>query len=578
MNNFSYALLVLSLFLVATMIGIPIHRGLAFGSAASTDPLISSHPIQGNITGDVQDAEGIESIINEIRNKIGNTSSSDRITLADCVDYSNKSRAIIVSCNLTLNDIHKAIGNDEIIRIEPNEQGVWFLNSSLDVQKGATLTISAEEGVKWLRISSDNNLANSSKSDNGYYGPHRIRVHGSLNLDGTKITSWNYDTGNYTTQNIEGSIPRPYIVIEPRADVSLLTDTEIAFMGYNGAGKQGLSMYGGDGTILEGNIIHDLWFGFFSDNLGNLTIQNNTIYQNIKYGVYPRTGSGSAIENNHIIDNNVGLTCSQGCHEMLIRKNEIHNNEVAGVVFSRNVSDSIAINNNVSNSGIGIAASESYANDISGNVVSNNRFGLQLKGGSVNNILNNNTVANTSECGILVTGNAKDNTILHNSVYDSAKNGICLSQGSESNRFSSNLIDSPGNFGISVKDRDSEDNVFENNIIRLAENGIVVQNNTKTTFLNTILHEIEDIQYIVSTNSTLNLEKNPPTSSIIRSTGTSYNMISIKDSGSITLISSSQDDESGQELFTSSVHNSDDSPYTRRLSPGAIIELDSRPY
>jgi parallel beta-helix repeat protein len=416
------------------------------------------------------------------------------------------------------------------------------------------------------------------RSDIGYYGPHRIRVHGSLNLDGTKITSWNYDTGNYSTQNTEGSIPRPYIIIEPRADISLLTDTEIAFMGYNGAGKQGLSMYGGDGTILEGNIIHDLWLGLFSDNLGNLTIQNNTIYQNIKYGVYPRTGIGSVIENNHIIDNNVGLTCSQGCHEMLIRNNEIHNNKVAGVVFSRNVSDSIAINNNVSNSGIGIAASESYANDISGNIVSNNRVGLQLKGGSFNNILNNNTVANTSECGILVTGNAKDNAILHNGVYDSAKNGICLSQGSESNRFSSNLIDSPGNFGISVKDRDSEGNVFENNIIRLAENGIAVQNNTKTTFVNTILHEIEDIQYIVSTNSTLNLEKNPPTSSIIRSTGTSYNMISIKDSGSITLISSSQDDESGQELFTSSVHNSDNSPYTRRLSPGAIIELDSRPY
>jgi hypothetical protein len=144
MNNFYYALLVLSLFLVATMIGIPIHGGLAFGSAASTDPLISPHPIQGNITGDVQEVDGIESIINEIRNKIGNTSSSDRITLADFVDYNNKSRAIIVSCNLTLNDIHKAIGNDEIIRIEPSEQGVWFLNSSLVVQKGATLTISAE--------------------------------------------------------------------------------------------------------------------------------------------------------------------------------------------------------------------------------------------------------------------------------------------------------------------------------------------------------------------------------------------------------------------------------------------------
>jgi parallel beta-helix repeat protein len=270
--------------------------------------------------------------------------------------------------------------------------------------------------------------------------------------------------------------------------------------------------------------------------------------------------------------------CSLNCHEILIQKNEIHDNKEAGLVFSRNVSNSIASYNNVSNSDIGIAASESHANDISQNVISDNRFGLQLKGASFNNMIKNNTVANAGDCGIFVIDDVENNTIIHNSVYHSAKNGICLSHGSESNRFSSNLIDSANHFGISIKDRDSTDNIFESNIIRLAENGIMLQNNTNTIFVNNILHEIKDIQYILSTNSTLNLEKNPPVSTKIRSTGTLDNVININDSGRITFITSNQANDSAQDLVTSSVHDSDESPYTKRIPPASTIELDSRPY
>lgn len=575
-----------SSFSLANSIDILLHENLAFGSTinevkpigspVSTNPLIASPLLSGNLTKEAPlDGDTITPKINEIRNKINNTIFSERVTLADCVDYNNASRAIIVSCSLSLSDINNAINNDKVLRNEPNEKGVWFLNSSLIIRKGSTLTISSEDGVKWLKISSGGNLSSQSPGDTTYHGPHRIRIFGSLNMDGTKITSWDPVTKNYTTQSLDGSILRPYIVVEPRADLSLLTNSEIAFLGYNSAGKQGLSLYGGDGTILAGNRIHDLWFGFFSDNVGNIMIENNTIFHNSKYGLSPRVGSDIAIENNRIIDNTVGLMCSQGCHKLLIQKNEFQDNNEAGLVFSRNVSDSIARYNNVSDSEIGIAASESYANDISGNTLSDNRFGLHLKGGSTLNIINNNTIANANECGILAADKAEKNSILHNSVYHSAKNGICLSQGSDDNRFYSNMIDSVERFGVSVKDRDSTNNIFESNIIRLAENGIMLLNNTETTFVNNILHEIKDTQYIISTNSTLNLEKNPAVSSKIESIGPLDNSVNIRDSGRITFVTDGQDIE--QDPFVTSVHDSDDSPYIRKISPATILELDSRP-
>ena len=575
-----------SSFFLANTIDILLHENLAFGSTinevkpigspVSVNPPIASPLLAGNLSKEAHlDGDSITPKINEIRNKINNTIFSERVTLADCVDYNNASRAIIVSCNLSLSDINNAINNDKVLRNEPNEKGVWFLNSSLIIRKGSTLTISSEDGVKWLKISSGGNLSSQSPGDTTYHGPHRIRIFGSLNMDGTKITSWDPVTKNYTTQNLDGSILRPYIVVEPRADLSLLTNSEIAFLGYNSAGKQGLSLYGGDGTILAGNRMHDLWFGFFSDNVGNIMIENNTIFHNSKYGLSPRAGSDIAIENNRIIDNTVGLMCSQGCHKLLIQKNEFQDNNEAGLVFSRNVSDSIARYNNVSDSEIGIAASESYANDISENTLSENRFGLQLKGGSTLNIINNNTIANANECGILAAGKAEKNSILHNSVYHSAKNGICLSQGSNDNRFYSNMIDSVERFGVSVKDRDSTNNIFESNIIRLAENGIMLLNNTETTFVNNILHEIKDIQYIISTNSTLNLEKNPAVSSKIESIGPLDNSVNIRDSGRITFVTDGQDIE--QDPFVTSVHDSDDSPYVRKISPATILELDSGP-
>ena len=210
-------------------------------------------------------------------------------------------------------------------------------------------------------------------------------------------------------------------------------------------------------------------------------------------------------------------------------------------------------------------------------MVSGSRHGLQLEDGSSNNFMNNNTIADTLECGVALS-EARNNTVFYNTIYSTDNKGICLSQGAQDNRFHSNLIDSPERYGISVKDQDTIDNIFVNNTLRLADNGIELNNNTDTIFVNNNLYEIKDFQYTISDNSTLNLEKSPSVNHKIRSIGLANNSIDIEDSGKVSLVIT--DDEEGVTdpyVIKTPVHDSDVSPYNKKLSPATIIEISSIP-
>jgi mannuronan 5-epimerase len=83
-------------------------------------------------------------------------------------------------------------------------------------------------------------------------------------------------------------------------------NSEIAYLGYekgkiSGQGTDGLNYYGGDGSVLRGNNIHDLNFGFYSSGVGHIVIENNIIRNNGHYGLDPHTGThGMTIRNNTV--------------------------------------------------------------------------------------------------------------------------------------------------------------------------------------------------------------------------------------------------------------------------------------
>ncbi|MGC2385112.1 MAG: right-handed parallel beta-helix repeat-containing protein, partial [Nitrososphaeraceae archaeon] len=219
----------------------------------------------------------------------------------NCISYDPSNRIITIKCkSTTLTDIDNQLNDDSILDRQANN-GVWLLSAGILVDKGAVLNIDSKD-VKWLKIIADGTSA------------YQIDVLGGLKIDSVKVTSWNPKTNNYATSNgtrdlsdnkvVKGD-PRPYIRVEEEATGTTdITNSEIAYLGYEsgvGGGKSGLRYDGGSGSVLRGNNIHHLYFGFYSSEVGGMVIENNHIHHNGHYGFDPHTGTHDMIFRNNTV-------------------------------------------------------------------------------------------------------------------------------------------------------------------------------------------------------------------------------------------------------------------------------------
>jgi mannuronan 5-epimerase len=140
---------------------------------------------------------------------------------------------------------------------------IWLLKSNLIIASNSSFVINPSD-TSWLKIYSDGKQA------------HSIRIYGNMVIDSVKITSWEPEENDYfhTIKN-DSSVSRAYISAMGEATgTTNITNSELAFLGYNSshekehAPSNGLSFYGGKGSIVRGNNIHDNNFGFYSANVG----------------------------------------------------------------------------------------------------------------------------------------------------------------------------------------------------------------------------------------------------------------------------------------------------------------------
>jgi mannuronan 5-epimerase len=363
------------------------------------------------------------------------TSSSSQNSASSCIRLDSNESVITITCKnvVRLTDIDKQLKNSEVLQKETRgsrgaaaaSAKVWLLNAGLRIEKGSTLIIDSKD-TKWLKIIADGTAA------------HGIIVHGSLKIDSVKVTSWNPNTNNYaTTENskrvgketVAGN-PRPYISVEKDATGTTdITNSEIAYLGYEGgfgAGRTGIRYDGGNNSRIQGNDIHDLWFGFYSVRVDGIVIENNQIHHNGFYGVDPHTGTHDmVIRNNTVHDNgSTAIICSLDCHSIIIEGNTVYNGK-SGIAFTRNVRDSVANNNHVYDMTRCISVSASHNNEVHSNTVSNCDNGIYLLAGSSNNKIHDNKVRDSVK-GILVNTNATDNTISANTITNATEDGISV--------------------------------------------------------------------------------------------------------------------------------------------------------
>ena len=356
----------------------------------------------------------------------------------ECISYNDVKRLIKISCKFAkLTDIYNQINNHEVLAKEPQQKGIWLLNANLTIDNGSTLTIDPKD-TTWLKIITDGKTL--------AYGIH---IYGSLKIDSVKVTSWNPETNYYGISNgsressgpstkscgsnytiaqkdllTHHGAPRPYIRIESRATgTTNITNSNLGYLGYEGGwGKKTSGLYynAGDGSIIRNNEIDNLYFGFYSVNVGHIVIENNRIHNSGHYGIDPHTGTHDMIIRNNTIYHNNGtaIICSVNCYNITFENNEVYGNNGAGITFSRNTTHSVANKNYIHDQIKPIEVSKSHNNEVYNNKISNtNTAGISLIGDSSENKIYNNTIINSQE-GLSVNDTSTNNTIYNNKIID----------------------------------------------------------------------------------------------------------------------------------------------------------------
>ncbi len=322
-----------------------------------------------------------------------------------CVNYEFSANIINVSCKVNLSEIYKAVNNKNVLEKDPHR--VWILNATIKVNPRATLIINQTD-TSWLKITNKNNTE-----------PNFISVSGALKIDGIKITSWDPSSKNVIRQNVNGSIPRPYIIFHKGSQSANITNSEIAFLGYasKSGGTNGFLYYhGGNGSSILNNTFHDMWDGFYSDSVGFITIKNNRYYNNLRYGIDPHSGSHDLTIIRNLVYNNskIGIICSQDCYNIQFSNNTVHDNGLAGLMFSIDTNNSIAKNNYAYHEKIGISIYQSSNDKVYDNLVKSTNRGIYVAGRSSGNHIYNNTITNGAVGLYLHLDNNSRNNIYEN--------------------------------------------------------------------------------------------------------------------------------------------------------------------
>lgn len=408
---------------------------------------------------------------------------------ANNVLYRPEINAITVSGNMTVVDIptiYEIINDENVLAHEGD--GVYLLKVNLEMKRHTVLLIEGPD-VTWLKLRSDGN---------GF-----VRIFGdsaNIGINNTRITSWNPELNDVDQDVNDG---RAHIrVNNGRMDI---VGTEISHLGQpklrnSGGGVYGLSWrvenssrFGHElttGTFV-GNNIHDNYMGFYSFGATGMLLRDNTIYNNLEYGLDPHDDSNNFIvENNEVYGNgNHGIIFSRRCVNNIIRNNRSYDNALHGIMLDRESNNNSIYNNYVAGNVDGIALWRSDLNAIYNNDVVNNKRGVRLNRRSADNAIYGNSISDSTQYGVYVYEESRANWFYNNNLQSNStgfyiralsnylfentiangKRGIYMTTEAIGNQVAKNhLVGNETAFYLKTAPDDYlTDNIFQNNQINI---------------------------------------------------------------------------------------------------------------
>jgi mannuronan 5-epimerase len=419
-----------------------------------------------------------------------------------CVSYQGGVNTIMITCDASFRDIVQAINDPAILEQEAEQNGQYILNANLEVADGVTFEMTSNgDGLQYLKVA----------------GANGIIVYGKILINGVKITSWDISEDDIIQQDMNGTVSRGYVQFAASEGCQIL-NSEFGYLGYDELGRRGFDLYGGGGPShdmeIRGSKFHDMWMAFYSKEAYNIVVDGSEYHHNLKYALDPHTGTHDMnITNNYLHHNRYGAICSHNCYNILIEGNTAHHNTDAGIVFSRNMTNSIARNNHIYNTTTAISLSE-----------------------SPNNQIYNNTIENATDEGILlfdpevVDDGITEGNIVYDNVISSSEDGI--------------------------RATNSHDNVLENNTFHDIESSEYRLSLNSSIFISG--QNFDDVLIVVGDPATENL-------------------VEIVDSGIIEVTEGANDDDDNEEQKENEAnsYNTDIERYTRILSGEDSIRVNS---
>ena len=369
-----------------------------------------------------------------------------------CFKYDSSASTVLVNCkSANLSYLYEVLKDPHIIGKEGSK--TWILNANLEVNNGSTLYINSSD-TRWLKLNSTGGHS------------YNIVAHGNLLIDSAKITSWDSIMNNYS-RNDKGNISRSYIITKQGSGITKITNSELAYLGYNQPDSFGLTYYSGSGSVLQNNKIYDLFSGFYAkDNVHNITIDNNEIYNSTAHGVDSHSNTHNLLIKNNSIHHNEknGVSCSIGCYSVIFESNKIYNNKGEGAMLNKNVSDSTIQNNIFSNNGNQVVIyGSSNNNTVYNNSMTGGKGGVKITANSSENLINSNDIKN-SNYGISLQGGAFNNVIESNRIVNTSDSGILiLNPQTNNNVFKNNILFNNQNKNVNIVDVNTSNSFFVNN-------------------------------------------------------------------------------------------------------------------
>ena len=269
---------------------------------------------------------------------------------------------------------------------------------------------------------------------------------------------------------------------------------------------------GKDDLIVQNIVIDNFWTGV-NINWGQNLLNNITLINN-NQGIWISDGDNNFIKNSKFLLNNIGVSYSVNNAKNSAINENLFNNNVIGIKLSGgNSGNSLQVFNNTfkSNTISGVSVDNSGLNYCGYGYIYTNYFennqgnGIQIVD-SVNDTINNNTIA-SSYNGISLEGNfAKYNQIHDNKIRGSLNSGIYLKTNTNGNDIWNNICMGSNNSGIQCVSStgnniannilshntqagiylsSSSDNKISNNTIEGNENyGVILTYSTNNQFIN----------------------------------------------------------------------------------------------